>query len=204
MIKYTYDIKKHENVFFTSDLHFGHKNIIKYNPATRGYDSSDAMDASLINHWNSKVSDDDLVIIVGDISLHSLSYTEELMGYLKGDKIIVFGNHDQRLQKQLCNRNAKINKHFIMSGDILSFVYNDNQFIACHYPIYEWPYMSNGAIHVHGHMHGVPTNIKGKIIDIGWDAVGGKIIHADEVIELTQSLEIRPHGNERRPSSVIN
>lgn len=48
-------------IFFTSDLHFGHKNIIQYDQ--RPFSSVDEMDAALIERWNRKVSPEDLVYV---------------------------------------------------------------------------------------------------------------------------------------------
>lgn len=48
--------------------------------------------------WNSKVSDDDIVLIAGDISwamrLEEAKHDLELIGALKGKKILIRGNHD--------------------------------------------------------------------------------------------------------------
>ena len=51
--------------FYIADLHFGHKNIIRYD--NRQFASVDEMDNTLIKNWNSVVSNDDTVYILGDI-----------------------------------------------------------------------------------------------------------------------------------------
>ena len=53
-------------IFFTSDLHFGHANIIKYD--SRPFNSISHMDEELIKRWNESVSPNDTVYILGDIS----------------------------------------------------------------------------------------------------------------------------------------
>lgn len=55
------------NTFVTSDVHFGHNNIIKY--CNRPFQNSDEMDITIINNWNKIVNPDDEVYILGDFAL---------------------------------------------------------------------------------------------------------------------------------------
>ena len=56
-------------IFFTSDLHFGHKNIIRFD--NRPFSTVEEMDEALIRNWNAKVSDEDTVYVLGDISWYN-------------------------------------------------------------------------------------------------------------------------------------
>ena len=47
-------------VFFTSDTHFGHENVIRFDG--RPFASVEEMDAELIRRWNAKVGKGDLVM----------------------------------------------------------------------------------------------------------------------------------------------
>jgi calcineurin-like phosphoesterase family protein len=52
------------NTFFTSDLHLGHKNIIELE--NRPFKDLEDMNNKLVNNWNSKIKNDDLVYYIGD------------------------------------------------------------------------------------------------------------------------------------------
>lgn len=52
-------------VFFTSDLHFGHANVIRFD--NRPFATVEEMDAELIRRWNDKVAKGDLVYVLGDM-----------------------------------------------------------------------------------------------------------------------------------------
>ena len=54
---------------YISDLHFGHKNVILFEH--RPFSDVDTMDHCLIQLWNSRVSADDDVYIVGDFCYRS-------------------------------------------------------------------------------------------------------------------------------------
>ena len=55
-------------VFVTSDLHFGHTNVIEFCPETRGmFSSAEEMNEGMIEAWNKEVSNDDTVYIFGDL-----------------------------------------------------------------------------------------------------------------------------------------
>lgn len=79
-------------IWFTSDLHFGHKNVIEY--CKRPFASVEEMDASLIANWNAVVGVDDLVYCLGDMSFRKASFGVPLLKALQGNKILIKGNHD--------------------------------------------------------------------------------------------------------------
>lgn len=85
-------------LYATSDLHLFHENAIKY--CERPYETWTEMNQTLIDNWNSVVSDEDLCIIVGDLScgVGAVGATKEdlvsIVKQLKGSKILIRGNHD--------------------------------------------------------------------------------------------------------------
>lgn len=81
------------NVWFTSDIHFGHKNIIKYCEARSHFDSVEEMNEYLVDAWNDTVRTKDIVWVLGDFAFGG-KYIDTLTPKLNGDKRLIMGNHD--------------------------------------------------------------------------------------------------------------
>lgn len=78
-------------IYFTSDPHYYHANIIKY--CNRPYNSVEHMNEELINNWNYVVTSEDTVYCLGDFSFAPRP-VELFSQRLNGHKILVPGNHD--------------------------------------------------------------------------------------------------------------
>ena len=67
------------NIFVTSDPHFYHDNIIKY--CNRPFSNVDEMNLTLIRNWNSKVTPEDDVYVIGGASIYRqmLPYVDEVL-----------------------------------------------------------------------------------------------------------------------------
>lgn len=176
-----------KGIYYTSDLHFGHKNITKFNPDTRPFQSMEEMDEKIIDSWNNTVKSGDTVYILGDVSFYKVSKTVEILSRLRGQKILIIGNHDTHHIER-----DEFIRSFIGMGDLMENKVDGQLMVMCHFPIYEWDQMHRGAIHLHGHTHGKVLGIGGKILDVGWDNVG-KVISHEEVIERMANLPVREH-----------
>ena len=78
-------------VYFSSDHHFYHANIIKL--CNRPFSSVVEMNETMVRRWNETVSPDDTVYYLGDFSLAFRPV--ELFTYrLNGNKFLIPGNHD--------------------------------------------------------------------------------------------------------------
>jgi calcineurin-like phosphoesterase family protein len=80
------------NIFFTSDTHLGHKNIIKY--CDRPFKDTDHMDEEIIRRWNETVPEDATVYLQGDIALGDIGVSLPKIARLNGHKIAIIVNHD--------------------------------------------------------------------------------------------------------------
>lgn len=79
--------------WFTSDLHFGHANIIQY--SGRPFRDVGHMNWALIERWNALVQPADTVWVLGDVAMGRIVDTLPLVGQLAGHKRLLAGNHDR-------------------------------------------------------------------------------------------------------------
>ena len=86
--------------WFTSDLHFGHKNVLKHCSSTRPFSTIEEMNEHIISTWNSQVKPRQMVWVLGDFSFYGIDRTRQILSRLNGDIRIVRGNHD-KYAKQL-------------------------------------------------------------------------------------------------------
>lgn len=132
-------------IYFTSDLHLGHKNIIRL--CNRPFSSVDEMDRVLIQNWNKKVHKNDSVYILGDLMFRNEKPPEEYLRQLKGKKHLLVGNHDRQWIKT-CDLSQ-----FFESVEKLDFVSDGKrQMTLCHYPMMSWPHIQRSYM-VFGHIH---------------------------------------------------
>lgn len=149
-------------LWFSSDQHYGHKNIIGY--SGRPFSSIEEHDRELILRWNAKVSDADTAYVLGDISFRKDVQTAEILRQLNGKKFLIPGNHDTpgRVGDLSQDNIFVLEKlvHFTTAPAV--------ELVLCHYPIESWKSMRFGAIHLHGHSHGKSTKRPGRF-DVGVD-----------------------------------
>jgi calcineurin-like phosphoesterase family protein len=77
-------------VFYTSDMHFSHKMLADL----RGFASIEEHDEAIIERWNRTVGKEDVVFVLGDVSLKKPAAYKHLTTRLTGRKHLIFGNHD--------------------------------------------------------------------------------------------------------------
>ena len=81
-----------DKVFFTSDTHFNHTNIIQY--CQRPFKSTDEMNEAMIDNWNSVVGEDDTMFHLGDFCLGGAEEWNKILNRLNGRIYLILGNHD--------------------------------------------------------------------------------------------------------------
>ena len=138
-------------VFFTSDTHFGHSNIIKY--CQRPFNSAEHMDEVLISNWNEVVSPKDIVFHLGDFCFGSDKEWIKILQRLNGTKYLILGNHDL---KKIANSN-QIKDYFADINMQMRVVVDKQKMLLNHYPFlcFEGGYQNVWQLfgHVHSSKH---------------------------------------------------
>lgn len=169
-------------IYFTSDLHFFHGNVIKYNK--RPFGSVEEMNEALIRNWNNIVSEGDDIYILGDLTLKGVSFATKILQELNGNKFLVKGNHDM-----FVNQSSFDKTNFIWIKDYHELEYDGQYFILFHYPIESWNGAMNKSIHLHGHQHNksvynFENREKGVLkFDVGVDANDMKPVSLEYIID---------------------
>jgi len=191
-------------IYFTSDTHFGHRNILKY--CNRDFVHIDQHDEFLIKEWNKTVGEEDEVYHLGDFALCSTKYIENVARRLNGKKYIVWGNHDKRM-------GAYFHNFFQDLGHYHELRVKDEEMdctqtiVLCHYPIASWNKMHRGSWHLHGHCHGTFKSHDWQArMDVGVDVNNYKPISYEDVKYIMTRKVFKPvdhHGSEETPGDLI-
>lgn len=133
-------------VYFIADMHLGHANILKH--CNRPFSSVEEMDETLIENWNSRVTDRDDVWIVGDFAFRTRVSAEIYLKNLKGRKHLVKGNHDKTWMKGL-----DLSRYFGSVNEIAEMKLDGRHIVLCHYPMMCWDKSHYGSYLIFGHIH---------------------------------------------------
>lgn len=154
-------------VYFTSDSHFLHNNIIRY--CNRPFKDSQEMDDILIKNWNSKVKKDDSVYHLGDVGLGNPIRLKYILDELHGKIYLIKGNHEKTAMNKKC-----INR-FEWVKDYFELNYFDSEdkkmqmLILFHYPLKTWNKKNYGSFMLFGHVHGRIPEDNTLSMDVGVD-----------------------------------
>lgn len=137
-----------QRIFFISDLHYFHTNIIKY--CNRPFASAEEMNESLINNWNSAIEKDDIVFDLGDFCWGGSGAWHSIMPRLNGHHILILGNHDRQNYRQGYEQ-------YFDFVTMQLFIEVDKQGIYLnHIPFLTWDgccNRNNTIWNLHGHVH---------------------------------------------------
>jgi len=175
-----------KKIFFTSDWHVGHANVIKY--SKRPFKDCDHMHKVLINNYNNTVPEDGICYFLGDMGFCSAEFLTRILAQLNGTKILILGNHDKGM-------NAMYKQGFDAVLNSASLIIANELVTLSHCPLKgvyredasemkgalegenwhgelrhkEFTLEDRGQFHLHGHLH-APNSGKSKVkLGRQWD-----------------------------------
>ena len=179
-----------EDAFFTADHHFGHENILAYQP-NRGerWGTIEEHDEALIEAWNAKVPPGATVYHLGDVAFRTwcaAGKLVELTRRLNGRITLLRGNHDKRISLSA--------RSFSQVHDYLELKTPDGTRVCLfHYPMATWNAGHYGSWHLHGHSHGGLQPVNLRRLDVGVDTRPDFAPYSlDEVVAIMAERESIP------------
>ena len=161
-------------MWFTSDQHFGHANIIRF--CDRPFADSDEMTRELVARHNAVVGETEEVFHLGDFSLDE-RLVPQILPLLNGRHRLVVGNHDKC---HPCHKKSDAAKRRYLAYGFASVqtVVHMGPWLLCHLPYAgtpehktrypEWRPKDEGRWLLHGHVH-EQWQIRGRMINVGVD-----------------------------------
>lgn len=118
-------------IFLTADPHFFHKKLLEIYCPNRPGHSVGEMNSILVANWNTTVSKDDTVFVVGDFFMGPKEGIDEILPLLNGKIILIRGNHDTN------NRVAMFEERGVTVADYAVIERDGYNFYLYHYPMTE-------------------------------------------------------------------
>lgn len=168
-----------KDIWFTSDWHLGHRNIIKF--CNRPFTDAHEMNEAIIENHNSLVHPGDHVYHHGDMfwkmGYDKVSY---LMSRFNGLFHVIKGNHDNHRVLRRLQEDGLIES----IQDVIGKEVNGTYIWMSHYPHRSWNRAYHGSLHTYGHIHTKHNRCEHhNSIDVGVDGWGYKPVHFDEMME---------------------
>jgi calcineurin-like phosphoesterase family protein len=186
------------HIWFTSDTHFGHANIIRH--CRRPFASVEEMDAEIIRRINERVGPEDLLYHLGDFSFRG-GDPAAYRARIKCRRIVLLlGNHDPQ------TRSGAVRPEFAgLFHEVHSLlrikvpVAGVPQLIVlCHYAMRVWDRAHHGAWHLFGHSHGsLPDDPCSRSWDVGVDRNNFAPLSLEEVTGIMASKTFQPVDHHR-------
>jgi len=170
--------------FYTADPHFFHENILKF--CKRPFGSVGEMNRKILHNYQSTVSDDDDLWILGDVAVVHVDAAPELSAILAsipGRKHLVAGNHDKAWIKSL--------PVWTSVHGIVEIKDSGHRVTLCHYPMLTFAGARHGAIQLFGHVHGNWPGSRNSV-NVGVDCWNFQPVTLKQVMERAETLPVNP------------
>lgn len=151
--------------FFTADLHLNHANILQFDP--RPFPDIRTHDQYIISTWNTQVTHEDTIYVLGDVGFGSQHYLSGILHALYGHKHLIRGNHDYKMQSKVKEVFESINDYLELKIPDKSAPNKQQRIVLCHYPFEAWCTSYYGTWHLHGHTHGDSLTQRAGRLNVG-------------------------------------
>ena len=199
-------LKKDQDLYFSSDPHYGHKNICEGvtewkkgegDSKTRPFNTLSEMNDSIVNNINARVKEDDVFVCLGDWSFGGFENVKKFRDRIQCKNVHLFyGNHDHHIKNNRENvQDLFASTQWYDEIDIRRPSKADkgrvdkHSFVCMHFPIASWDKLGKGKRHLHGHVH-LPPHLKlgaGKSLDVGVDGNNFKPYKLEEILTMMKS-----------------
>jgi calcineurin-like phosphoesterase family protein len=161
------------NVWFTSDPHYGHKNIVKKlsdwtnTDGCRDFNSVEEMNDAIVEGINSVVAADDTLYCLGDFNFGGIKNQKAFRSRLVCDNIhLILGNHDFNHGSIPVD---SVSHGFTSVRPYAEITIGGKEIILFHYAQRVWNRQGKGSWHLYGHSHGMLPKLKNFSMDVGMD-----------------------------------
>ena len=165
-------------IWFTSDEHYGHENIIKF--CNRPFKDDKEQTEEMIRRHNEVVGDEDVVYHLGYMFWDlPAAKSWGVLVQLKGHHKYIWGNHEKGMKDVL--RVYHTHTKIEVLGDLYTLKPPLKPSITLlHYSMRTWPNSHRGSYHLFGHTHNAIQG-HGLSMDAGVDANGFYPISIEQV-----------------------
>ena len=133
-------------IYYISDTHFRDQSI--FDKCKRPFESLQDMEETIIQNWNNRINDDDIVYVLGDLVKDDEASAIQIFNKLKGHKHLIVGNHDHQILEDIKSSNLFETIKFI------DLIFDGNRKVCiCHYPLMDWMEFNRQGFLVYGHIH---------------------------------------------------
>lgn len=172
------------DIWFTSDPHLGHHNIIKY--CNRPFQNSQEQDQHILDTWNSQLKPGDLLYILGDLCWSGFDFRSWASSLNTKELHLIVGNHDEKRDQLLPHIPRQL---FRSINHLRTLQIADQSVTLCHYPMVSWRYRSHGSYHLFGHVHGkYPGN--GRSMDVGVDCHAFNLVNWETIHQRLSNVAV--------------
>ena len=173
-------------IFYTADTHFRYEPLLRSRP----FETVSEMDEALIARWNSVVSAEDTVYVLGDIGFNGGHVPCRILSRLAGRKHLIRGNHDTGFEDA-----PLLHRYFQSVTDFLEIDDKGHHILLSHYPML---YNKKVGYMIHGHLHGQGgffhelLRSLPRVLNAGVDVNGFRPVTLEELIENNQRFYAQP------------